>query len=66
MKVLFTADECDYDTNIERAKAIIDAVMRPDIRRCDDYLFKENLRDLEEIKDYIDVYIKHKKGENGV
>lgn len=62
MEVFFKASTEDYGTNIERAKAIIDAVMRHDIR-CDDYRFEENLRELEEIKDYIDVYVKHKKGE---
>lgn len=63
MKIMFHADEGEYGTNIERAKAIIDAVMNHDIRYHDYYNVEKNLRDLEEIKDYIDVYVKHKKGE---
>lgn len=63
MEVLFKASAEDYGTNIERAKAIIDAVMNHGFIYHDYYNVEENLRELEEIKDYIDVYVKHKKGE---
>lgn len=58
MKVFFHAEEHDYFTNIEKAKAIIDVIMQDRPQP-----FEVNLIELEEIKDYIDVYIKHKKGE---
>ena len=58
MKVLFEAETTDYGTSIEKAKAIIDAVMCNDSYHDEEYR-AQCLKDLNEIKDYIDVYLKH-------
>lgn len=61
MKVLFEAELTDRDTAIEKAKAIIDNIMRVDCVHITSEAIEWHLNELEEIKDHIDVYLKHNK-----
>jgi hypothetical protein len=61
MEVLFKAEPTDHDTAIEKAKAIIDNIMRVDCVHITSEEREWYLDELEEIKDHIDVYLKHNK-----
>lgn len=59
MKVLFEHGEGDYGTPIEKAKAIIDAVMCNYNSHLPYEYRVEYARELSEIRDHIDVYLQY-------